>query len=47
MNKKEGSNKGAGSRPSSKKPSRGSTTSSKPKPAMPKRAQGVKKDKIK
>ena len=46
MNKKEGSNKGAGSRPSSKKPSRGSTTS-KPKPAMPKRAQGVKKDKIK
>ncbi|WP_293891666.1 pseudouridine synthase [Flavobacterium sp.] len=38
MNKKEGNNKGSGSRPNSSRPS-----SNKPKPAMAKRAQGPKK----
>lgn len=47
MNKKEGHNKGNSSRPNSKKPSRGGSAGSKPKPAMPKRAQGIKKEKPK
>ncbi len=43
MNKKEGNNKRASSRPSSNKPTRGRSEQSAAKPAMAKRAQGPKK----